>query len=137
MGNCSSTKATEYAPPPQNVTRPERPAAPSITTVTRTREITIRKQDFEYKGETKNDIPHGVGLIQWHDGENYKGTFRNGSMEGKGVYRYRNGSVYDGDWQNGERNGFGRKEDEDGYVYEGEWKNNCRHGKGITTWKTG
>lgn len=102
MGNCSSTKATEYthrppAPPPAQTYSTQRAAAPSSPkTVTRQREVTIKNRDFEYKGEMKNDIPHGVGLISWHDGENYKGNFRNGSMEGKGVYRYRNGSVYDG-----------------------------------------
>lgn len=68
MGNCSSTKPTER-PPPRIPQRPAAPSSPSAaTTVTRSREVTIKKRDFEYKGETKNEIPHGVGLIQWHDG---------------------------------------------------------------------
>ena len=52
MGNCSSTRAT---------TRPHSPMG----------HRTIRKGDFEYKGETQNGLPHGVGIIEWNDGERY------------------------------------------------------------------
>ena len=49
---------------------------------------------IEYKGEWKNDLPHGFGTYYYGEGCFYEGSWVNGEKEGIGRMQYSNGNVY-------------------------------------------
>jgi len=55
-----------------------------------------------YKGEVKNDKPHGKGTYIWHDGNKYIGQFEKGKRHGSGTMTWPNGVKYTGEWKDGE-----------------------------------
>jgi len=69
-----------------------------------------------YKGETKNNLPHGIGTC-----------IRD--------YRYK----YIGSWINGHRNGQGtlHRKIDDSVAYVGDWKKSKEHGNGTSYHKNG
>lgn len=77
----------------------------------------------KYSGQTKNDVPHGTGVMVWSDGRRYEGEWKYGDRDGKGTYRWPGGEVYRGQWRNNLWHGQGVYTKADGTVMEGEWKN--------------
>jgi hypothetical protein len=83
-----------------------------------------------YKGETKDGLPHGRGVMTYKNGERYEGEFFEGSKHGKGKYYYIKGELYIGDWKDNVKDGFGQYFYENGTRYTGEFQNNMKNGKG-------
>jgi 1-phosphatidylinositol-4-phosphate 5-kinase len=42
----------------------------------------------DYKGDLRNDVPHGKGTKKFSNGDIYKGEWKNGFMEGKGIITF-------------------------------------------------
>ena len=82
---------------------------------------------FRYKGERKDDKPHGKGILYHRvcGGKiRYKGEFKNGQFHGYGLlYRlFSDKPKYKGMWKNGNRHGYGASYSYDGNLeYEGVW----------------
>ena len=121
----------------------------------------LYSKNWEYFGQVKNDMPHGLGTKIWvgtnssHSGEwalgqahgqgvriffnqngvllnQYKGSWQEGVMQGQGSITFSNGHTFFGEIENGKRNGFGRSFNPEGdLIYEGIYKNGDRDGKGI------
>jgi hypothetical protein len=78
-----------------------------------------------YSGETKNNKPHGAGVMSFLDGAgeivaSYRGEFVEGRRSGHGVGHADEGLVWSGQWLGDEASGFGLLEAPDGRRYEGE-----------------
>jgi hypothetical protein len=52
----------------------------------------------EYHGFLVNDMRHGVGRLEFEDGELYEGEWFEDKMQGRGVYFYNDGGKYEGQW---------------------------------------
>lgn len=95
----------------------------------------------DYKGELRNDKPHGIGVYKAEDSEDlgsYEGEWRFGKPHGEGVCTYSNGVRYEGVCRDGKPHGEGvctYPEDvsESGAQYDGAWHDGKPHGKGIFT----
>tara|TARA_S200000501_G_C20772732_1_gene721330 strand:- start:833 stop:1270 length:438 start_codon:yes stop_codon:yes gene_type:complete len=81
----------------------------------------IYKNGTKYRGEIKDDKPHGFGTYTNKSGDTYTGEWKNGKRNGIGTWRS-NGTGVDA-----------------GYIqtYVGEWKDNQMHGKGKYTFLNG
>ena len=110
-----------------------------------------------YKGEWKNGLKHGKGILYYENGSIlYDGYFIQDKFEGKGNYYYEDSNYYIEKWKNKKdeiiyakgklydgdfiyHKSKGNKIDiyEYGNYYEGEWKNGKKHGKGIIYHKNG
>ena len=114
-----------------------------------------------YKGEFKNGLKHGKGILFYKKGrlmhfgkfegnkfvgsgtieyqiyDYYIGQWKNDFRHGKGKLCYKNGRQYLGDWVNDIVVGKGKAYYEYGEYYEGGWKNGSRHGKGIKYYENG
>ena len=53
----------------------------------------------KYEGDSKNNLPHGYGILTYFDGGFYKGNWLNGLMNGKGERFYFDGSKDIGIWK--------------------------------------
>jgi hypothetical protein len=74
------------------------------------KELKLTDQDgesYKYKGEQKNNEPHGFGEAIYESGDIYIGYFNSRKREGLGMYKWKSGDYYVGNWANNERNGFG------------------------------
>ena len=91
----------------------------------------------DYKGQWKNDLPHGKGAETWKDGSKYEGDYLRGLRTGKGVFVWPNGSKYEGHFKNNKIEGQGCYWTSDGKSYRGDWKNNMMHGQGKFKWQDG
>lgn len=60
-----------------------------------------------YKGDLRDAIPHGKGIIEMENGEYYYGDWVNGEKHGKGWFRYVNGNSYSGEIINNKKHGQG------------------------------
>lgn len=91
-----------------------------------------------YEGELDdNGIRNGTGTFSWvpYIKKNiYKGNFKNDLFHGQGVLTktYYSNDVYKGQWQLGLRHGQGTQTNGETH-YEGQWKADKRHGKGTQT----
>ena len=63
---------------------------------------------FNYRGKTKNGLPHGEGSATLTTGLTYTGDFNNGIIDGFGTLKYSDGKVYKGHFKRGKRHGRGR-----------------------------
>ena len=52
-----------------------------------------------------NSVHHEKERTILHHGNEYKGEFKNGVKDGKGIMYYKSGYVYEGDWKKGKRDG--------------------------------
>lgn len=106
-----------------------------------------------YKGEVKNNLPHGKGVytagnikfegqfvsgertgfgrLVENDGTIYEGEFRNDQKSGKGIVKFSNGNSYEGEFLHHKANGYGEYYYASGATYKGNWKDDLFHGKGI------
>lgn len=57
-------------------------------------------EKIKYKGEFKENKPHGCGIFLYKDGSSYKGQIVDGKREGMGIFTYSNGDKYKGLWEN-------------------------------------
>ena len=62
-------------------------------------------------------------LETWPNGYIYKGEFKNSVWSGKGILTFPNGATYNGEWANGFMNGEGTFTWSDGKEKKGIWKN--------------
>ena len=115
--------------------------------------MVYREQWCFYKGEWKDGLYHGVGILTLKRGKErdiYQGEFENNRIHGKGKMIHvgtinpqpdgffeGNSYIYYGDWKNDKKHGIGKIVVYSNYylhpierVYEGEWKKNLFHGKG-------
>ena len=62
-----------------------------------------------YRGEFKDDMKHGKGLLLLQGDENfgYEGEFKNDKIAGKGKFKFNERKEYIGDWDNNEICGYG------------------------------
>jgi hypothetical protein len=51
-------------------------------------------------GYFKDDLPNGLGVILFSNGEKYEGEVKNGYRNGTGTYYYNDLSVYCGEFVN-------------------------------------
>lgn len=94
-------------------------------------EVNLMSLDIgNYSGQSKNGIPHGVGILHFSDGGRYTGDFHKGKMHGKGTFQWSNGDVYKGQWVEGTKEGFGSLIYSNNIRYTGEWKNDLYEGHG-------
>lgn len=61
----------------------------------------------------------------------YKGNWKNDQPHGEGLYRFRNGDIYAGMHDDGDYHGTGRFIGIDGTEYQGEWVKGKREGKAV------
>ena len=84
----------------------------------------------QYRGEMRNGIKHGKGVLKFGDGSEYEGDFSNNKMTGKGRKKWVDNRVYEGDWVEGKMEGHGTFTWEDGKRFIGSYHQNRKHGKG-------
>lgn len=84
------------------------------------------KAGATYGGETRNRLPHGLGVMVFRAGAEtvatYGGGFVDGARAGHGIARSDDGHVWSGQWTGNEAGGFGLLETPDGRRFEGEVK---------------
>ena len=96
------------------------------------------KNNFEYKGEWKNDKKEGIGeYYNKTNRDKYRGDFKNDKAEGKGKSFYDNGDTYEGDYKNWNKEGKGVYKYNNGDMYEGEFKKDLIDGYGTYIYKNG
>ena len=85
-----------------------------------------------YTGQTKDGLPHGIGMKKNTDGQGDKfvGSFKDGAFY-YGVRTFENGKIYTGPYINNQANGVGSYQFGDGSRYIGEFKDNAMNGYGI------
>ena len=64
----------------------------------------MKKQVLEfpvgtYKGEVKNNLPHGKGVMNFKNGDKYEGYFLKGLRHGKGKDEFHTGDKYIGNYK--------------------------------------
>ena len=52
-----------------------------------------------YVGEFSNNIPHGIGELEYVNKDKYKGQFHEAMKWGNGNYFYAEGTVFSGRWE--------------------------------------
>ena len=122
----------------EEVRRSRKKCAPSPTAPRTQRESRgspvlhmIESSGAIYKGEWKDDEPHGIGELFVKDGSYYTGTFSHGFAHGDGRYIFSRGSYYEGQVRHNVAEGQGTMVNEtEGYNYEGEWLNDLPNGPG-------
>ena len=75
--------------------------------------------------------------VRYQNGATYKGEFKNNKPHGEGTYLLPNKTKYVGEFRNGKRNIFGHVTFPDGATYIGEWKDDKFHGLGTYTFANG
>jgi hypothetical protein len=61
--------------------------------------LTLKKEEYKYIGEWKDDIKHGQGQEYLPDKSHYDGYFIDGKKHGKGKLILSNGSIYTGEFK--------------------------------------
>jgi hypothetical protein len=100
-------------------------------------EGTLTFPDGTYRGEIRQNLMHGAGILSFNDGSRYEGTFVNGIMEGHGVFVQADGRRYEGDFKNGRMEGSGYCRWPNGDEYRGQFQGGMMHGIGTFTWNNG
>lgn len=83
-----------------------------------------------YQGDMRNGKFHGLGMIQYTNGEKFEGEFKD-NMFLKGSFYHLNGATYDGEWINNTFNGQGVYRYPNGIIAVGEWKDGQPNGRQI------
>lgn len=90
-----------------------------------------------YRGQTRQNRPHGVGTMTYEDGTVYEGRWVSGIPHGTGKMTYVEGDIYEGQWVAGIPHGTGKMTYGDGDIYEGDWEAGAWHGTGTLTLSDG
>jgi len=105
--------------------------------------ILEKENGWIYKGEFRDNVSNGYG-IEISDSGRYEGFWINGRYQGYGEFYYtnKNGNSgknleYKGGYYNGVRDGIGIISFEDGGKYFGSFKKNKMNGVGLFEWKQG
>jgi hypothetical protein len=85
-----------------------------------------------YRGDFKDDLPHGMGILYSGENEIYEGRFEKGKIptEGRVKIMLRNGTYYEGQYSHHKRNGPGVCLYPNGEKFEGNFANDKRVGRG-------
>ena len=83
-----------------------------------------------------NNIPHGTGVLNHHNGDIFEGTFVDGVQVHGKLTRYY-GDIYDGDLNDNIYEGKGKLTMKNGDIYEGDFQDDVYQGKGILTKNNG
>jgi len=75
----------------------------------------------QYKGDTENRKPNGLGIMTFPDGRKYVGEWKNGKKNGHGTFAFPSGFKYVGEYKVGKMWNV-KKYNKDG-KYVGEYKN--------------
>jgi len=63
---------------------------------------------MRYTGGYQYGLKHGMGLLEYPNGDTYRGQFAFDKRHGSGTYKYASdGNMYSGEWSNGLRHGRG------------------------------
>lgn len=84
----------------------------------------------EYKGNFKNSIFEGYGVLKFANGNIYEGNFSQGNIEGKGKMTFYDGNIYSGDWTKEKMSGNGKYYFKNGTKYEGQFNDGKINGQG-------
>lgn len=114
-----------------------------------------------YRGETKDGVPEGQGVLTLDNETVYSGLFKAGAIVGKGKFEdlsncvvyegefldfsfhgqgrlvFPDGCIYEGGFNMGKFEGTGSFRFEQGEVFEGDFKRGKRHGEGLFKDKNG
>jgi len=89
-----------------------------------------------YLGESKSNMPEGLGAELLCNDSLYIGQFSSGFKTGYGTLFTAEGQGYSGYFLKGEIHGFGTYDWGNGKRYVGQWKLGLMHGTGTLTYKT-
>ena len=53
-----------------------------------------------YQGRFINNLPEGLGYLEYVNKDKYKGQFKQGRKDGKGTYCFSEGTVFEGMFHN-------------------------------------
>ena len=56
----------------------------------------------KYQGNVKDEIPNGIGILIFPNGDKYVGEWKDGKRNGQGTVTFTNGDKYVGEWKYGE-----------------------------------
>jgi Uncharacterized protein conserved in bacteria len=84
-----------------------------------------------YRGELKNGVPSGIGMMLDDNGAMYAGGWKDGVRSGWGDVLFSDGTSYEGEWKEGFPWGPGLLTYPDGDSYEGQFEKGVLSGKGI------
>ncbi len=76
-----------------------------------------------YRGEIKDNVPHGWGMLTLPNGTKYEGEWIWGKPQGSGRIKFPDGAVYEGELYRGKRHGYGKYYKPGGSVVTGLWEN--------------
>ncbi len=95
--------------------------------------VYVQDKGYSYKGQVKDGVPHGIGIMVKDNGKRYEGMFENGEFtDNNGRWMSKNGHYYVGGFKNFKFNGTGTYTWSNGDTYTGEWSDHKRHGTGST-----
>ncbi|KAG5501899.1 hypothetical protein JKF63_04169 [Porcisia hertigi] len=80
---------------------------------------------------------HGMGLMQYYNGDVYEGEWYDNCRHGRGKLRKMDGEVYDGDWAFDQRHGNGKIMYPNGSVFKGSMEYDQRNGEGVMRFANG
>ncbi len=75
----------------------------------------------QYRGDVKDDFPHGQGRWISLEGGEYNGQWKEGQFHGQGTYTWPDGQRYEGTWEEGFPHGEGTMYFPDGISLGGTW----------------
>ncbi len=93
--------------------------------------------EYEYEGQSRNNLAHGHGVANYFSGDRYVGEYVNGERNGQGTYTVASGGKYVGEWKNDKRHGQGTHIYADRSEYVGGWKYGKQNGQGTYTYSDG
>ena len=76
----------------------------------------------KYQGNVKDEIPNGLGILIFPNGDKYVGGWKDGKRNGQGRFTYTKGRKYVGEWKD-DKYYLGTYTFTDGGKVTGEWKN--------------
>ena len=99
--------------------------------------IQLYPDGTKYKGEFKDKLEHGQGVVTYPDGLSYTGEFKYGYEDGQGVMTWPGGETLSGEFKEGNPV-YGKSESPTSdRIYEGEFLDWTFHGQGVMTWADG
>ncbi|CAD8048104.1 unnamed protein product [Paramecium sonneborni] len=98
------------------------------------KEMEIKQENYSYKGQCQDSIPHGYGELDKPD-YIYKGFFHYGKRQGKGINELKSHQErYEGEFFDDKFHGQGIQYQTNGKKYQGNFKNNKWDGLGELHW---